>query len=137
MAEYGFYFDADNCIGCRTCQVACKNAHDLPVGVNYRVVRTFVTGSGWEPRIYHLSLPVQGCDLCQGAIGTNEFKACVASCPQRVLEWGSLDELRAAHEGEELVEEVAAVKAADMTGPASVMRIKPCMLDADFDEVII
>ena len=32
----GFYFDMTACIGCRTCQVACKDKNDLEMGVIFR-----------------------------------------------------------------------------------------------------
>ncbi|MDP4128349.1 MAG: 4Fe-4S binding protein, partial [Bacillota bacterium] len=28
----GFYFDMEKCIGCRTCQIACKDKNNLDVG---------------------------------------------------------------------------------------------------------
>lgn len=133
----GFYFDATACTGCRTCQVACKDAHNLPVGTNYRVVRTFVTGSGYTPSLYHVSMPVAGCDLCKGALGGCDHMACVTSCPQRVIEFGDLDELRAAHAGEEPADAVPAVPAEAQSGPNFIMRIKPSMLNGDFEELVI
>ena len=34
----GFYFNQQACIGCRTCQVACKDKNDLEVGYLFRRV---------------------------------------------------------------------------------------------------
>lgn len=34
--QYGFVVDVSRCTGCRTCAVACKDAHNLPVGLNLR-----------------------------------------------------------------------------------------------------
>ena len=45
--QLGFFIDATKCAGCKTCVVACKDAHDLPVGRNYRTVHEFVKG-GWK-----------------------------------------------------------------------------------------
>ena len=42
--QLGFYFNAKDCIGCKTCGVACKARHDLPVGVTWR--RVFDYGGG-------------------------------------------------------------------------------------------
>lgn len=136
MANLGFYFDAENCVGCRTCQVACKDVHNLPVGTNYRFVRTYTTGSGFKPGAYHISLPQIGCDTCKSLRDNGEDCACVASCPQRVLEFGDLDELAAKHAGE-LIGIPAALNGVALEGPAQIMRIKECMTDPDFDEIII
>ena len=132
----GFYFDAENCIGCHTCQVACKDAHGLPVGTNYRIVRSFCTGEDFKPRWYNVSLPQEGCDFCAGLQQYGEKPACVASCPMRAIEWGDIDELRAKHAGELLADTTPAILAGDSAQP-QFMRIKDCMTDADFDEFFV
>ncbi len=139
MAHYGFYFDAESCIGCHTCQVACKDTHDLPVGVNRRIVRSFCTGEGFAPRIYHVSLSTAGCNLCADLREMGEQAACVAACPQRALELGDVDELRARHEvaGEQLSDHCAAIGLDEMHNKHFIMRVKDCMMDPDFDEFII
>ena len=43
----GFYFDQTRCNGCKACQVACKDKHDLPVGVTWRRVAEHGGGS-WQ-----------------------------------------------------------------------------------------
>ena len=40
----GFYFNQQMCIGCRTCQVACKDKNDLEVGYLFRRVESFEVG---------------------------------------------------------------------------------------------
>ena len=137
MAKLGFYFDAESCIACHTCQVACKDVNDLPVGTNYRVVRSFCTGSGWTPRIYNISLPVQGCNLCTELRELGEEPACVVSCPMRALEFGDIDELRAKHEGEPLADDCPAIPNEEMCNKHFVMRVKDCMMDEDFDEYFV
>ena len=137
MAKLGFYFDAESCIACHTCQVACKDVHDLPIGTNYRVVRSFCTGGGWTPRIYNVSLSAQGCDLCTDLRELGEDPACVASCPMRAIEFGDLDELRAKHAGEPLEDHCAAIANEDLFNGNFIMRVKDCMMDPDFDEYIV
>lgn len=132
----GFYFDAESCVGCRTCQVACKDVNDLPVGTNYRFVRTYLTGTGYKPGGYHISLPLMGCNLCKPLRDAGEQCACVASCPQRVLEFGDIDELAAKHAGEHIAVPAPLVSDAP-EGLETIIRIKECMLDPDFDEIII
>ena len=71
MAHKGFYFNMDACVGCRTCQVACKDKNDLPIGTIYRKVDSFETGEFPTSLLYHLT---HTCNHC-------ESPACVANCP--------------------------------------------------------
>lgn len=192
MTQFGFYYDAENCIGCHTCQVACKDTHRLEVGENYRTVRTFCTGSDYTPRLYHISMACNHCaspscmqactpgalmrnedglvvvdetvcngcgdcvtacfygavtmlkegvaGKCNGCIelrSLGEDPACVASCPQRVLEFGDIDALRAAHKSEGLVQDAAPLTNSATTQPNLALRIKECMTDLDYDELVI
>ena len=36
--QHGFYFDADRCVQCRTCEVACKSARNMEPGMKWRQV---------------------------------------------------------------------------------------------------
>lgn len=137
MSQLGFYFDAESCIACHTCQVACKDTHDLPVGTNYRVVRTFCTGEGVTPRIYHVSLSMPGCNLCSDLRECGDEPACVAACPMRCLEFGDIDELAAKHAGEPLSNGCAAIPNEAMPNKNFIMRAKDCMSDEDFDEYFV
>lgn len=71
MTRLGFEIDVTRCTGCATCQVACKDLHDSPVGVNYRRVSSFETGVFPAPQAYHFSV---SCNHCSNP-------ACVANCP--------------------------------------------------------
>ena len=68
----GFYVDLASCIGCKTCQVACKDRRDIQVaGSRLRRVDTFECGTYPEVAMFHLNL---SCNHC-------ESPACVANCP--------------------------------------------------------
>jgi anaerobic dimethyl sulfoxide reductase subunit B (iron-sulfur subunit) len=75
MANLGFYFDSSACSGCRTCQVACKDRNNLGLGLLYRNVRSYETGTYPNAIIYHYSA---ACNHC-------EAPACVANCPTGAL----------------------------------------------------
>jgi len=75
MSQYGFYFDMTSCIGCRTCQVSCKDKNDLKVGTIFRRVKAFETGSYPQPGIFHYS---STCNHC-------ESPKCVEGCPTQAL----------------------------------------------------
>lgn len=71
MGRLGFYFNQDNCIGCRTCQIACKDRNNLMPGELFRKVQTFETGAYPASGLYHYS---GACNHCADA-------KCVKGCP--------------------------------------------------------
>lgn len=71
MAQKGFYFDMTTCIGCKACQVACKDKNNMEVGALFRRVYTFEGGKYPLPVIYNLSM---SCNHC-------EQPKCVENCP--------------------------------------------------------
>jgi len=75
MAQMGFWYDMTTCIGCKTCQVACKDKNNLPAGVFFRRVSGYEGGKFPQPWVYYLSL---SCNHCAAP-------RCVASCPSGAL----------------------------------------------------
>lgn len=71
MGQMAFFFDMTSCTGCRCCQVACKEAHDLPVGVFFRTVSDFE--GGLFPHVWAASLS-SGCNHC-------DDPQCMKNCP--------------------------------------------------------
>jgi len=81
--RYAFFFDSKACSGCKACQVACKDKHDLEVGRLWRRVYE-VCGGGWESKgsawktdvfAYNLSI---ACNHCRKPI-------CVEVCPTTAM----------------------------------------------------
>ena len=71
----GFYYDMASCVGCRTCQIACKDKNNLEPGVIFRRVRSFETGDYPQPGYYHYS---SACNHC-------ENPKCVRTCPTKAM----------------------------------------------------
>lgn len=75
MGHSGFYISGSVCTGCNACQIACKDCHDLPLGVNIRSVRT-------DEKLVKGSVRVQfhplACRHCANAF-------CAGSCPTGAL----------------------------------------------------
>jgi len=75
--EIGFLVDSASCSGCKACQAACKDKHDLGDGVLWRRVYEISGGSwrregeAWVPDVvaYYLSLACNHCEepLCREA----------------------------------------------------------------------
>ena len=81
--QYAFYFDAEKCSGCKTCQIACKDKNNLDIGILWRRVYEVSKGewSGengvWSNNIktYNISL---ACNHCEDPI-------CVDVCPTKAM----------------------------------------------------
>ena len=68
---FGFYFDMTRCIGCRACQVACKDKYRLEVGALYREVKSYTVGAFPDVKSYSYS---GSCNHCENPI-------CLSNCP--------------------------------------------------------
>jgi len=193
MSQLGFYFNQANCIGCHTCQIACKDKNDLDLGVLFRNVHSYETGTFPTPGRYHYSAtcnhcampaclavcPVAAiskdvdtgvvvidtsictgcklcldacpykvpqfidsqqvadkCDFCQDLLEKGENPVCVDSCPMRCLEYGDLDDLKAAHSAEPLTSDLPCLPGSQQTGPSTLIMPRPCALEAAFVETM-
>jgi anaerobic dimethyl sulfoxide reductase subunit B (iron-sulfur subunit) len=89
--------DKDLCIGCRYCEWACPYA-----------APQFNEEKGYMTK----------CDFCQDLQAKGQNPVCVDACVMRVLQFGELDELRAAHGNAASIEPLPN---ADLTSPALVV----------------
>ena len=189
----GFSVDLQRCIGCRTCQVACKDRRDLQsAGPRPRRVDSFECGTYPDVSLFHLALScnhcdepacvagcptaalhkaddgtvqydadrcvvcrncmtvcpygapqhdedanlIAKCDACKALRDAGRNPVCVDACPMRAIEFGELDELRAAH-GDDLTSELPVLPSADVTHPNLLLRPSAGALREDFREVTL
>lgn len=115
VTQYAFFVNADACSGCRTCQVACKDRHDVRAGVHWRRVYE-VTAGTWQQRdgvwtstvaAYHVSMACLHCQtpVCAQPCSTNAIwkrpdgivliddsrctkcRKCENDCPYGAIRW--------------------------------------------------
>jgi len=73
--RYGFLIDQHRCIGCHACTVACKEEHNIPVGVNRTWVKYVEKGVYPDTRRH---FAVLRCNHCDDA-------PCIEICPTVAL----------------------------------------------------
>lgn len=66
--KVGFVFNADDCIGCKACAIACKNENQTPSTINWRNVQMLESGT-------YLSMSCNHCDSPE----------CFRVCPERAF----------------------------------------------------
>src|SRR5215467_10632660 len=73
--RYGFVIDHNRCIGCHACTVACKDEHNVPVGV-FRTWVKYIERGEFPHTSRHFG--VMRCNHCDAA-------PCVEICPTSAL----------------------------------------------------
>ncbi len=73
--RYGFVIDQNRCIGCHACTVACKEEHNIPIGVNRTWVKYIEKGNYPDTRRH---IAVLRCNHCDDA-------PCIEICPTVAL----------------------------------------------------
>lgn len=96
MPQYGLMIDNEYCTGCHSCEIACKNEHDLPTGqFGIKVLKLgpweMMDGRHWEYR--YIPVPTQYCNLCAHRTEKGDLPSCVFHCPASAMEYGTVEEL--------------------------------------------
>jgi Fe-S-cluster-containing dehydrogenase component/formate-dependent nitrite reductase membrane component NrfD len=73
--RYGFVIDHNRCIGCHACTVACKEEHNVPLGV-FRTWVKYIEKGAFPDVSRHFG--VMRCNHCEAA-------PCVEICPTKAL----------------------------------------------------
>ncbi len=186
----GFYFDMTRCIGCKACQIACKDKNNLDVGTIFRNAKTYSVGEYPKVQMFNVSVSCNHCEnpacvaacpvgamykaedgtvlhdknLCIGckactvacpygvpkyieeegksskcdacaylrAKGMNP--ACVDACPNRALDFGDIDELKAKY-GPNLVSDLPILPDSSVTGANVLIKAKDCALSGEAVEL--
>lgn len=92
---YGLLIDYEYCTGCQSCEVACKEEHNYPVG--QWGIRVLDDGP-WEMEegVFNwnkLPTPTDLCDLCSDRTQKGKEPTCVHHCLANVMYYGTVAEL--------------------------------------------
>lgn len=107
--------DTELCDGCGMCVEICP----------YQVPKMLPSGK------------VGKCDACAYLRAKGENPACVDACLMRCLEFGDLDELKAKHSGEELVNVLPFLADPTATNPSVLINPKECAKATEYRKVTI
>ena len=80
MKQLGFYIDLSSCVGCKTCELACKDRKNLPMGVRIRRVREYGGGT-WKNQDGYLMPDGVYTYFVAAACMHCSKPACVEVCP--------------------------------------------------------
>lgn len=99
-ATYGLLIDYEFCSGCQSCEIACKEEHDFPVGK--WGIRVFDDGpwqkddssdAGKNFNWNKIPIPTDLCDGCEKRVARGKMPTCMHHCLANVITFGPLDEL--------------------------------------------
>ncbi len=88
MSQMAFYFNGARCTGCKTCEFACKDYHNLPSDYTYRRVYEYEGGS-WETDDEGFEVPSLFSYFVSVACNHCDEPACVAACAAGAIVKGS------------------------------------------------
>ena len=78
--QLGFHVDQSYCVGCKACQVACKDNYDLPIGVIWRRIVEYGGGNWVDKNGIQVPLNVFGYYTPMSCLHCIH-PACVEVCP--------------------------------------------------------
>lgn len=83
----GLAVELQRCIGCHACSVACKTAHEVPLGTFRMRVRWLQRPDRTQLAFVPLFDP-ESCDLGEAARAFGRAPECVRACPTAALVYG-------------------------------------------------
>jgi Fe-S-cluster-containing dehydrogenase component len=85
--QYAMIIDYGFCTGCRSCEISCRNEHDIPLkewGIKVMDSGPEKLGGEWEWDF--IPVPSRLCDLCVERLEDGNIPACELHCLAKVIE---------------------------------------------------
>ncbi len=96
MSRKGILIDYEFCSNCHTCEVSCKEEHDIPEGKwgikVFEVGPWKIEGDKWQ--LTYVPVPTDMCDLCADRTAKGKLPSCVHNCYTGVMQYGTVEELK-------------------------------------------
>jgi Fe-S-cluster-containing dehydrogenase component len=93
MSKNGLLIDYNFCTGCLSCEVACQQEHNFPVGQCGIKVTEYVMNTPKGMTINYLPFPTDMCDLCGARTQAGLLPSCVKHCQASCMRYGSVVDL--------------------------------------------
>lgn len=102
MSDKAILIDVDYCTGCHSCEVACQQENDYPVGKCGIVVTEHELETNDPDRLMIYCVPwlTHFCNLCAKRTREGLLPSCVKHCQARCLEFGDIKDLAAKMQGQ-------------------------------------
>ena len=95
MERYGLLINYEYCTGCHSCEVACKQEHNIPVGkwgIKISEIGPWqISKNKWQ--LSYIPVPTDLCTLCKSRTKKGKLPACVHNCNAAVMKYGPVEEL--------------------------------------------
>ena len=93
MPKYCLSVDYQYCTGCHTCEIACNQEYDRPVGLSG--IKIFESTMKLGDKYYINYMPVRTdlCGFCAGRIRKGRLPACVQHCLSGCLQVSEAHEI--------------------------------------------
>ena len=95
MPRYGLLIDYQYCMGCHTCEIACKQEHGFDTGKwGIKICQSGPMQYREDKWTYdYIPVPTDLCDLCHDRVRQGVQPACVRHCQAGVMKDGTVQEL--------------------------------------------
>lgn len=94
MTQHALYINYEFCSGCHSCELACRNERELPLG-DFGIKVLEDSPRQHENGKWHwdfIAYPTEMCDLCAARTEKGMLPSCVQMCQAKCLHYGTLEE---------------------------------------------